>query len=642
MRIDLNCPAELAGAELDEGANEIRLILRNLTDRDINSCEATARVLDREGRELGRTVHRARALKGRAHSAFSMTLPMLLPEGAARTEATIDKVWFVDNEVWRRSPDREIEYEENALPPGNDLNALRYVAGQGAEGFPSQQAAVWVCVCGRANGNGEALCARCRRQKDAIFQQYNRNAVLRQVNQRERQLDLQTRGAREEAAQLQRVREAEYDQRRARRRRAKRIVAVGCVIAVLAVAGVYVIAPGIRLWQADTALREERLEEAHQMLTELGSFPGAESRLAETEARMDWRDGEKAAEASDAFSPEEMRALAARLRATEGAEEIALAEKVELSLGRALLQAGDLEGVETLLQGLPEELAGRDALAADCAFARGQEAMAAREYEKAREIFLALGDYPGAAELATEALYAPALGLMEAGEYDQAIDIFQQISGYQDSEALISQCWYLKGYTLETQGEAEEARLAYLAAGDFEDAAERALAIRWPQAEALLAAQDYEGALPLYRELDGQGDARAKWIQCATALARADYRKRDYAAAAAWLEDLPEDTKDTTQIRTRALYLGAKAAANRGELETAIEMIERVITYSDSARNARNWRLTLARQQMDAEDYDGAREILAPIAENYNAQRLMREIEEKTAVQESAEEAEQE
>ena len=147
MRIDLKCPAEMLGAELPtEESPFVLLTLMDLTDRGIVSCEATVKLLDRDGQVKVRTVHRARALEGRPHSTFSMAVPMEPAEGAEEAEVTLDKVWFEDNDIWRRNPSEETEYEPNALPPGNDLNALRYTAGPAAVGFPSQQAAVWVCV----------------------------------------------------------------------------------------------------------------------------------------------------------------------------------------------------------------------------------------------------------------------------------------------------------------------------------------------------------------------------------------------------------------------------------------------------------------------------------------------------------------
>ncbi|MCR4877358.1 MAG: soluble NSF attachment family protein [Clostridiales bacterium] len=635
MRIDLNCPAEVAGAELASPEKDwIRLILMNLTDRAIDSCEATVRILNREGAELGRTVHRARTLRGRPHSAFSMPVPMELPPEAVRAEAMLDKVWFEDHDVWRRDPAKEREYEPNLLPPGNDLNALRYVAGDTAAGFPSQQAGVWVCVCGRPNANSDAVCVRCRRRKDMIFQLYQRDAVLRQVSQRERQLDLQTRGVREETAQMQRMREAEYEQKMSRRSRRKRLGIALAAALLLAAGFIRGVEPALRLWSADAAIRAGRLEDARETLKALGSFPGAADRLEETETGIARRDGEAAAEDPEAFSAERMAEISGRLRgAGNGAEDPELADRVDLARARKLLKEGKETEAEALLASLPEDTEGREQLMRDCAFARAERAMAERDFETARSLYLSLGDYPGAAKRAKDALYEPALAMMEAGEYEQAIAAFTEAGDYLDSKALIQQCWYLKGVVLSGQGEAAEARQAYLAAGDYEDAAEQAQKIQWMMAEDLLAAKDYGSALPIYREMDGYEDARDKWILCATELARASYRQREYMQAASWLEDLPEDTRDTRQIRTRALFLGAKAMANRGDLENAITTMERVADYGDAGRSLRSWRVTLARQYMEEKKYAEAREILTPVEEYYNARQLLKELDKLEAAE---------
>ena len=171
--------------------------------------------------------------------------------------------------------------------------------------------------------------------------------------------------------------------------------------------------------------------------------------------------------------------------------------------------------------------------------------------------------------------------MMEAGDYDKSIACLQEIPDYLDSGELILKNWYLKGFTLESAGETEAARQAYLKAGEYEGASSRARSLRWVQAEALLAAQNYEEALPIYREMDGDGNAREKWIFCATEIARAAYKIRNYERAAEILTGLPEETKDTIRIRTRALFLGAKAVAEHGDLEKAIEY------YSSLDRNIR-------------------------------------------------------
>lgn len=633
MKIDLSCPAEIVKTELVRGEESwIRLILMNLTERGIDSCEATVRLMDREGQELGRTVHRARALKGRARSAFSMMIPMDIPENAASAEAQLDKVWLEDRDVWRRDKSREMEYESNRLPEGNDLNALRFVAGDGAVGFPSQQANLWICVCGRPNENRQMICTRCGRQRETVFHTCNREAVLRQVSQRERQLDLETRGAREETARLQRIREEAYDRVQARKRRTRRIIITILCLAALAAAGIFAVEPGIRLWRADQAMGEDRLEEARDLLTGLGNFPGAEERLRDTEQRIARRDGELAAAGGGTFTREQMTEIAAFLRekGTETGDGL-LADRVDLAIAGELLKEGDLDGAEGMLNRLPETLEGRAAMMTACAFARGEKALAEGDYQEAREIFEGLGAEAGAAEKALEARYSQALAWMETGEYDAAIAEFSALGDYQDSPELIPRIWYLKGFVLEGQGDQTGAVEAYRLAGEYEDAAERLRDILWNQAEAFLAKQQYMEALPLYRELDGYQDARAKWLECATELARTAHKQREYGMALHWLEDLPEDTKEIRQIRTRALYLGAKAAAGRGELAEAIAMGEQVLDYSNTARLVRNWRMELAEQKMELGAYQEALELLEPVSENYNVKQMIREIEKKQA-----------
>ncbi len=631
MRIDLTCPAEILSTTLPTAEEPwISLLLMNGTDRGINSCEATVKVLDSRGQELGRAVHRARALAGRPHMAFRMTVPMEPMEGATAADARLDKIWFEDNDVWRRNEAAEVEYEENILPPGNDLNALRYVAGPTAVGFPSQQARLWVCVCGRANGNKAVFCARCRRRKETIFQQYNRDAVLRQVSQREHQLELKTRGAREEAARIQREREAEYDRLQFRKARRRRLGAALAAAALLIAGVVFGIEPAMRLLSADRAIGAGRLEQAEETLLSLGGFPGAQERLERSRLLAARRDGAAAVQGTAEPDAEALELVSARLR-DETAEEAdtLLADRVDLKRAELLLAKGNTEDAEKLLLSLPEDTEGRAALMTECTYRQGLAEMAGKRYDAARKIFLALGDYQDAEKKAQDCLYEPALALMEAGDYDGALASLEQIPDYLDSGELIRKCWYLRGITLENAGETEAARQAYLQAGSYEDAADRALALRRIQADAEMAVQNYAEAMAIYRELDGEGDAREKWILCATEMARAAYKVRDYELAAETLTGLPEDTKETLNIRTRALYLGAKAAAEAGDLEKAIGMMDRVSTYSDAQRNLRKWRMTLAEEKMEAEAWAEAKALLEPISEYYSAQRLLKQVEKK-------------
>ena len=68
-------------------------------------------------------------------------------------------------------------------------------------------------------------------------------------------------------------------------------------------------------------------------------------------------------------------------------------------------------------------------------------------------------------------------------------------------------------------------------------------------------------------------------------------------------------------------------------------MMEKVAGYGDSERNLRTWRMDLARQWMEEERYEDAREILQPAAENYNVRKLLEEIEERLTKPEAEEAA---
>ena len=103
--IDLTCPAEIFRTALPtETIPAATLTLFNLSDRVITSAEVLLRLLDEKGNELERLSFRGRALNGRPHSTFLLTAPCAATENLRAIDATIEKVWFADNDTWRRNP----------------------------------------------------------------------------------------------------------------------------------------------------------------------------------------------------------------------------------------------------------------------------------------------------------------------------------------------------------------------------------------------------------------------------------------------------------------------------------------------------------------------------------------------------------
>ena len=611
MTIDLTCPAEIFRTELPtEEIPAAGLLLYNLSDRVISSAEATLRLRGAAGEEREKVVYRARALNGRPHSTFTMMIPCTADPDARSAEAVIEKVWFADNAVWRRDPAAEIEYIPNQLPVSQGLTALKYIAGETAVGFPSQQDGLWVCVCGRPNSDREAYCARCRREKQMIFTRYNREAVELQLSQKERRLELDTRNAREDTLRLQRIREEEYNQIRDRRKRRIRTALAGLAGIGLAAGAFFGAAPALQLVSGNQALEEGRLEEAEAIYTSLGSFGNAEAQLKETRFR---KAGKTARESED---PAELDAAAEALRALGDREDAAaLADEAGIKAARILLDGGDWAGARERATRTREGAPGREALLQDCLFAEAKEHLDNKEFTIAREQFLELGSYEGAADLAAACVYEPALQLIEDGAYDEAIAALTGIINYQDSRTLILKCHYLKGMMLEKAGDPDGAAAEYLLAADWDDAREKAMAMVYAQAEAALAEGDIAKAAPLYSSIPDYPGAQEKSWYCLHSLAVKSYADTEYLRTLELLSTVPDEYEDTAALRKRSAYRAGLAAMERKEWETAAGLMEQAGDEKDAADRLAAAREAWARERMDQGDLTGAENVIRQMDE---------------------------
>ena len=116
----------------------------------------------------------------------------------------------------------------------------------------------------------------------------------------------------------------------------------------------------------------------------------------------------------------------------------------------------------------------------------------AGQYAEAREVWLLLGDMPGAREQAAQCVYEPAKTLMEEKDWDGAIAMFSTIPDYQDSREKTLECHYQKAQELYDAGDTEGASREYLLAGSWGDALKKYNTLTYDQAESLKAM--YPGA----------------------------------------------------------------------------------------------------------------------------------------------------
>ena len=662
MLVDLSCPAEIFRTALPtEGIPAVSMIMYNLSDRVITSAEVTAVLLSVSGEEIEKVTFRGRALNGRPHATFNMNVPMAPDKAARQVRVRIDKIWFSDNDIWRREAGTETDYIPNDLLPSPALMNLKYAAGENAVGYPSQQEGLWVCVCGRPNPDRMSVCARCRQEKAAVFSLFSPEAVARQIALREKQLELNTRSVREDTARLQRIREKEYEEKKANHRRRTGLV-IALAIFLLLTAGVLGGAvPALRLVTANQAMAGGNYEEARETLQDLEGFSGVPEKVAECDWQILAREANRIlgkdadADLSEEPDPEALKKISRELREMADREEARqLADEADLRRAQMLLEEARaalarempaseeteensaaslyrdgiaisendpdslrcrrlLEEARKAVSLLDRENPDRVNLELACLYTEAQDAMNRRNYLTARETLLSLGHYESAGTLATECLYQQGLMQLEVGMYPEAIDIFLSIMDYRDSRNRILQCHYMIGEQYAEEGKLEEACNEYLQAGEWSSAKAKLQATTYRMAEEAYQAGDYETALTLCASIPGHADADRMNYDCRYRLGKAAFKEAEYTRAYRMFSGLPEGYEtDSDDLRIQSAYHAGKLAMELENWELAAELLTAAGSYRDAARQLEKVKARLEETVPGTEPTSAPEETPAP------------------------------
>jgi len=148
---------------------------------------------------------------------------------------------------------------------------------------------------------------------------------------------------------------------------------------------------------------------------------------------------------------------------------------------------------------------------------QGAEYLEQGDYEQAREVFLALGEYEDAPVLVVYAekgiAYTAAKESLEREDFSQALEGFAALSGFKDSEDLAEECWhawsYEKGKALYEEGNYAAALEALETAEGYGDSPSilkncRFFLLQQDIADAMERG-DYAQALSLIESEDGEG-----------------------------------------------------------------------------------------------------------------------------------------
>ena len=613
MRIDLTSPVELWHCRMpspDDPA--LTMQIYNLSDKDVRSIQVCVHCFDAQGERFARHVERILGLDGPARHVFEAGLELEEAALAQDIEVLIEKVWFDDNTVWRRGLAEPMEFRPSPLLQGPQLQVMQELAGRDAASYPSDQGAVWVCVCGRPNSAHEDVCRRCRRDKHAIFTQLNEAAIERVIFQRQSVMEEEQRHQREEARRQNAVREAR--QRRLRRRR--RIILTTLITILLSLALVYGIffhgIPYYRYYQANRALENSQFDSAKEQFLALGDYQDSADLALECDYRA-------AMNALNGGTYTSLRAAQNGFDALGGYKDSAIrAQEARYVYADKLLAAGNWAEAIALYETVPNYSNAR-MKRSQAEYEWALELMSKKDYEGARAKFLSLGSFQNSESNAKECLYQPALeALANDGDPLEAIAAFTELGDYRDSPIQLQRANYAAGDQAFADHDYDAAAEYFLAAGDYSDAYRRAAGCLYAPAVAAMDEGDYAKAASMLEKITGFQDSKALLMQCYYYQGAALMAEGKYEEAASFF-DLAPDLLAAQEAKKECVYRPALSMLENGDQEGALALLSTISDYGKAADYINQILYTKAMEQMDAQDYENAVGLLTQVGDYRDA-----------------------
>ncbi len=613
MKIDLSCPIELWRFTMPTAEYPVvTLSLYNLSQKTVTSVQAAFVCFDHEGETLSRQVERVQGLNGEPNDMFEVAVAVEDGVQAARMDMTIEKVWLHDGTVWRRGVEGITEYEDVSIAPGKKLDTLKHVAGADAIGYPSDQGAVWVCVCGRPNAASRTDCARCGRDKHDVFTLYNKAAIEKIIFTQENEMEEKARHAREEAGRM--AAERDQQEQRARKRR-RRIVASLLTVVILAGAAYGIYFHGIPAYQYYRA--QQQLED--------GAYENAKTAFLNLK---EYRDSAVMAQESD-YLRAQQAARTGNLTSLKAAQDIyetlagykdSATQALDMRYQRAaLLMAAKDYAPAIALFTETEEYSDAQARITEAEYLWASQLMEGLDYAQARAKFLALGEYKDSVQLAQDCLYLPAMAAMQQQAFGDAIALLEQLPDtHPEAARKIQEANYLWGDQLFAQERFDEAAEKYLAAGDYLDSYLKASACLYEPAVQLMQEGEYAAAKEKFDKISAFRDAAMLSQESSYQMGRVALAEEDYTAAIAHFAQAP-DVQDAVLLNKQASYMAAEAALVAGDTDQAVLLFTQAGDYEDAADRLNGVSYDQGIEAANSGDHERAIDIFTALGDYRNS-----------------------
>lgn len=612
MKVDLSCPIELWEYELPTAESPtLSFTFFNLGERTISSIQVTVTCYDANDALLSRRVERPMALEALGRQPFAIALPAD-SEGIEAVNLEIDKVWFEDGSEWRRQQDvRLVNYIPNELPPNRKLEQLQYVAGDDAVGFPSEQENVWICVCGRVNGNDEESCRRCDRSRKDVFARFNELAVQAVIDAREYELEQKARIAREEASRQEFMRQERTRRKKRTRRVRTLVVTTVSILAVLTYLFIVLGLPELRYQTGMSALASGEYASARQTFVDLMDYRDSPDMVRE----CDLRTAETHLLSGSMSQVDTALAMLEELGDYPGAPE--MVREATYQKGLLYMENGEYVEASEIMSGIID-YRNAEEMRNESEYQLAMQAMQAGEYTDAQARFAKLGTYRDAAGQAMEAVYRPAAEMFTNGDYNGAAELFGTIIGYSDSQEQRRKALYSEALRAQNEGEYMYAAERFTMVDNYEDAPEQYRRSVYLAANENRDAGLYDLAVSLYMKIPYYEDAADQIKACTYLPAKALMTDKQYAEAAEMFRQIP-DYLDANDLFTLCLYLPAMDAMDAGEYEEAVRLFSQIPEYDDVDKQLPRAQYRLAEAMEASGDLENAANAFAALGDYSDA-----------------------
>ncbi len=602
MKIDFSCPVELLHVGYKDG--KASFFVNNLSENMLISIEVEAATYDADGYLLDMQKNLFGEISVFYKEPKEFAFDIENPDEVDYVDIEILSLRFEKGIAWHSGVLNDFNYTVDVLE-GEELHALKLIAGEDAIAYPSEQGDLWVCVCGRANRVDDAFCVRCDRERENLFQNITKERAKEARSALEHLKIEENRQAVMAGQKIKDKQQERAEHNKKRRQMQTRFAIVGLALAVLIVLGVLFGLPYYNSVQADKLIERGEYEAAIAQLEKLPANYNVENRIKAVRYRM----ATELFESNTAESLAQAKQMFVALGDYEQSADYAM--RCDYQQAELLMVA---EGYEAAIN-IYTSISGYADSALKIQEAKYRLAVKMLEnenYEDAKTAFTELGNYLDSMDRIHVCDYQLGIAALEAENYESAVDYLDAAIGYLDAE----EKYFEANYGLANQYYAEqrfaEAGKCYLvasqskyAAEKYPDALTKARLTLYQQGKIALAGSDYTSAAEIFGSISGYLDADNLYMQAQVAIANRALNDGDIDTALSILSEF-EGQESASAVSNRAKYAKAEAVLGEGNKEEAARLFSEIIPYSDSQTRYLAISYSIAEDQLEQGEYDAA------------------------------------